>query len=98
MKPSQNSLFKADTRVRSVAENGILGLVQCISNRIIAGGSSNRPEQVPESGPVIDENNNPDTAAVELPLSFEELLVPYSVTSYTCCSSGFMALAQWLSW
>jgi hypothetical protein len=27
MKPSQNSLFKADTRVRSVAENGILGLV-----------------------------------------------------------------------
>jgi hypothetical protein len=26
-KPSQNSLFKADTRVRSVAENGILGLV-----------------------------------------------------------------------
>jgi hypothetical protein len=27
-KPSQNSLFKADTRVRSVAENGILGLVQ----------------------------------------------------------------------
>jgi hypothetical protein len=70
----------------------------CISNRIIAGGSSNRPEQVPESGPVIDENNNPDTAAVELPLSFEELLVPYSVTSYTCCSSGFMALAQRLSW
>jgi molybdopterin-binding protein len=27
MKPSQNSLFKVDTRVRSVAENGILGLV-----------------------------------------------------------------------
>jgi putative SOS response-associated peptidase YedK len=30
MKPSQNSLFKADTRVRSVAENGILGLVHTI--------------------------------------------------------------------
>jgi predicted RNase H-like HicB family nuclease len=27
MKPSQNSLFKADTYVRSVAESGILGLV-----------------------------------------------------------------------
>jgi hypothetical protein len=27
MKPSQNSLFKADTSVRSVAESGILGLV-----------------------------------------------------------------------
>jgi hypothetical protein len=27
MKPSQNSLFKADTRVRSVAESGILGLL-----------------------------------------------------------------------
>jgi antitoxin PrlF len=27
-KPSQNSLFKADTCVRSVAENGILGPVQ----------------------------------------------------------------------
>ena len=36
-----------------------------------AGGGSNRPEQVPESGPVMDENNNPDTAAVELPLSFK---------------------------
>jgi hypothetical protein len=45
----------------------------CISNRIIAGGGSYRPEQVPESGSVIDENNNPDTAAVELPLSFEEM-------------------------
>jgi hypothetical protein len=27
MKPSQNSLFKADTYVKSVAESGILGLV-----------------------------------------------------------------------
>jgi hypothetical protein len=27
MKPSQNSLFKADTYGRSVAESGILGLV-----------------------------------------------------------------------
>jgi hypothetical protein len=27
MKPSQNSLFKADTYVRAVAESGILGLV-----------------------------------------------------------------------
>jgi hypothetical protein len=27
MKPSQNLLFKADTNVRPVAENGILGLV-----------------------------------------------------------------------
>jgi hypothetical protein len=36
-----------------------------------AGGGSNRPEQVPESGPVMDENNNPDTAAVELPLSLK---------------------------
>ena len=28
MKPSQNSLFKADAYVRAVAESGILGLVQ----------------------------------------------------------------------
>ena len=34
-------------------------------------GGSNRPEQGPESGVVMDENNNPDTAAVELPLSFK---------------------------
>ena len=31
MKPSQNSLFKADTYVRRVAESGILGLVQGIT-------------------------------------------------------------------
>jgi hypothetical protein len=36
-----------------------------------AGGGSNRPEQVPESGAAMDEDNNPDTAAVELPLSFK---------------------------
>jgi hypothetical protein len=36
-----------------------------------ASGGSNKPEQGPESGAVIDENNNPDTAAVELPLSFK---------------------------
>jgi hypothetical protein len=28
MKPSQNSWFKANTSVRSIAESGILGLVQ----------------------------------------------------------------------
>jgi hypothetical protein len=31
MKPSQNSLFKADTYVRRVAESGILGLVHGIT-------------------------------------------------------------------
>jgi hypothetical protein len=30
MKPSQNSLFKADTYIRSIAESGILGLVHIL--------------------------------------------------------------------
>jgi hypothetical protein len=38
MKPYQNSLFKSDTYVRSVAENGILGLVlQLPVNKFCAG-------------------------------------------------------------
>jgi hypothetical protein len=39
MKPSQNSLFKADTRVRSIAENGILGLVHVFPPVLGAGSS-----------------------------------------------------------
>jgi hypothetical protein len=37
MKPSQNSLFKADTYIRSVAESGILGPVQVIISQRKAG-------------------------------------------------------------
>jgi predicted GIY-YIG superfamily endonuclease len=36
MKPSQNSLFKSDTYVRSVAESGILGLVHEITSDVEA--------------------------------------------------------------
>jgi hypothetical protein len=35
MKPSQNSLFNADTWVRPVAESGILGLVHVLEQSLI---------------------------------------------------------------
>jgi hypothetical protein len=39
-KPSQNSLFQADTCVRAVAESGILGLVHVLIQGTLAEGLS----------------------------------------------------------
>jgi hypothetical protein len=48
MKLSQNSLFKADTYLRSVAESRILGLVHVHLGQALANSPGQLYESVPE--------------------------------------------------